>query len=102
VLAVGDNGVILRADAAGVDIEHEDPGKFLYAVATTSSGGAVAAGSGGLVLVDEGDGWVAELATERGATFDAAYVSVDGATVLIGGSFRLMHVEVRRMTLEAR
>lgn len=101
VLAVGDNGVILRAGGDGVALEHEDPGKFLYAVATTAGGSAVAVGSGGLVLVDDGSGWQAEVVSEPGATFDAAHLSADGSVAIIGGSFRLMHVEVRRSPLGA-
>jgi|GEM_PF-1273066 len=101
VFAVGDNGVILRANAATVVLENESPGAFLYAVATATSGAAVAAGSGGLVLVRSGATWTAEAVTERGATFDALYVSPDGAEALVGGAFRLMHVEARRLALEA-
>lgn len=101
VFAVGDNGVVLRASAASVVLENESPGAFLYGVATTSSGAAIAAGSGGLVLVREGATWKAEVVTERGATFDAVYVAPDGSEALVGGVFRLMHVEARRLSLEA-
>ncbi len=100
VFAVGDNGVILRASATEVVLESESPGAFLYAVATSDSGKAVAAGSGGLVMVRAGGSWTAEVATERGATFDALYVSPDGSEALVGGVFRLMHVEARRLSLE--
>jgi len=100
VFAVGDNGVVLRASAASVVLENESPGAFLYGVATSSSGAAIAAGSGGLVLVRSGSSWTAEVATERGATFDAVYVAPDGSEALIGGVFRLMHVEARRLSLE--
>ncbi len=94
VLVVGDNGVVLRANATSVVLENESPGAFLYAVGA-AGGVAIAAGSNGLVLVREGSTWVPELATERGATFDAIYVGSDEA--LIGGAFRVMHVESRKV-----
>lgn len=101
VWAVGDNGVILRATAGEVTLEHEAPGAFLYAIATTEAGDAVAAGSGGLVLVRRGASWQPEIVSERGASFDAVHVADDGSEALIGGVFRLMHVEVRRLALES-
>jgi len=99
IYAVGDNGVILRATAAGVVLEHEAPGAFLYAIATTADQRAVAAGASGLILVRRAAGWEPELATEPGATFEAVYVAEDGAA-LVGGVFRLMHLESRRLALE--
>ena len=93
VLAVGDNGVVVAATAGGATLEHESPGAFLYGVATRADGLAIAAGANGLVLVREGGAWSTEVATEGGATFEAVWLGDDEA--LIGGVFRLMHVEER-------
>ena len=101
VFAVGDNGVILRASAAEVVLESEAPGLFLYAVATRGDGNAVAVGAGGRLLVRAADGaWADERASERGATFEAAYLGPDGEA-LAGGVLRMMYVEKRTLALES-
>lgn len=100
VYGVGDNGVILRASAAEVVLEHEAPGAFLYAVATREDGAAVAVGAGGRLLVRAAEGWVGEQVSERGATFEAVVLGEDGEA-LAGGVLRVMHVERRILALEA-
>lgn len=100
VFAVGDNGVILRASAAEVVLEHEAPGAFLYAVATRDDGAAVVVGAGGRLLVRAAEGWVGEQVSERGATFEAVVLGEDGEA-LAGGVLRVMHVERRILALEA-
>lgn len=101
VLAVGDNGVVLRASSSSVDLEHEEPGRFLYAVATSPTARdtvAIAVGSGGRILRQSGSDWVAEVPAEGSATFEAAWIDSSGAA-LIGGIYRVHHLESRLLPL---
>jgi hypothetical protein len=101
VYAVGDNGTILRATATNVTVEAESPGRFLYAVATGANGRAVAVGSGGALLRKTASGWVADVPTETGATFEAVYLAADGSVAIAGGIYRVSHVETRLTPVEA-
>lgn len=101
VYAVGDNGAILRATATNVTVEAESPGRFLYAVATGANGRAVAVGSGGALLRKTASGWVADVPTETGATFEAVYLAADGSVAIAGGIYRVSHVETRLTPVEA-
>lgn len=97
VLAVGDNGVVIRATQAGAELENEEPGRFLYAVATSPSARdaiAIAVGSGGRILRQDAAGWVTDVPAERAATFEAAWIDATGHA-LIGGIYRVHHLESR-------
>lgn len=97
VLAVGDNGVVLRATASGVTIENEEPGRFLYAVATSPAARdsvAIAVGAGGRILRQVGSQWVSEVPAEAQATFEAAWIDATGEA-LVGGIYRVHHLESR-------
>ncbi|HRE87789.1 MAG TPA: hypothetical protein PK095_01500, partial [Myxococcota bacterium] len=97
VLAVGDNGVVLRATAAGVTLENEEPGRFLYAVATSPSARdavAIAVGAGGRILRQSGSDWLPEVPAQAQATFEAAWIDASGEA-LVGGIYRVHHLESR-------
>lgn len=101
VLVVGDNGVILRATAAAAVLEHEEPGRFLYAVATSPAARddlALAVGAGGRILRQDGADWVAEVPAESQATFEAAWIDATGEA-LLGGIYRVHHLESRLLPL---
>jgi hypothetical protein len=102
VLVVGDNGVILRATALAATLENEEPGRFLYAVATSPDARdtiALAVGSGGKILRFADDEWVAEVPAENAATFEAAWIDATGEA-LVGGIFRVHHLESRLLPIE--
>jgi hypothetical protein len=97
VLAVGDNGVVLRATAAGVTLENEEPGRFLYAVATSPGARdtvAIAVGAGGRILRQSGADWLPEVPAQDQATFEAAWIDASGEA-LVGGIYRVHHLESR-------
>ncbi len=98
VLVAGDNGVILLATADGATLEHEAPGAFLYAIAT-SPAGALAVGANGLVLARDGTTWTPEVVAERAATFESAWIDTSGEAI-IGGILRDHHLESRLEPIE--
>jgi hypothetical protein len=98
VLVAGDNGVILRATGDGATLEHEAPGRFLYAVATAGEA-AIAAGAGGFVLRHVEGAWVSEKPAAQAATFESAWIGPSGEA-LIGGILRVHHLESRLEPIE--
>lgn len=81
VIAAGDNGVVLFANADGVELLNETPGAFLQGVAVHDDA-RFAVGWNGLVLHAEANAWVAE-ETGTNLILEAIWVGADEA--LAGG-----------------
>lgn len=102
VFAAGDNGVILKVRGDTVTLENEAPGVFLYGMAVTADG-AVAAGSGGVILRRSGGAtptWVAEQAATPSATFEAVHIDTEGQA-WVGSNRREASLERRLEALSA-
>lgn len=52
VLVAGDNGVILRATAAGADLLYESPGLFIYGLSYANAVGFATGWNGGILRID--------------------------------------------------
>lgn len=104
VLVVGDNGTVLRASSAGAELEHEDPGVFLYGVAAGVKGAFAVGSSGTILRLDTsggGNAWVAEKAASTHATFEAAWIDATTGEALVGGNDHAAPLERRLLSLPA-